>query len=67
MPSDTELAAMSDYLSVMKPLVQITEGLGREKWVTITMVQPLLHKLINVHLKSLPTDSNLQNLGKKLC
>ena len=30
MPSDTELAAMSDYLSVMEPLVQITEGLGGE-------------------------------------
>jgi len=25
---DTKLAAMSDYLPVMKPLVQITEGLG---------------------------------------
>ena len=31
MPSDTELAAMSDYLFVVDPLVQITEGLGREK------------------------------------
>ena len=28
MPSDTEFAAMSDYLAVMKPLVQITEALG---------------------------------------
>jgi len=64
-PSDTKLAAMSDYLSVMKPLVQTTEGLGGEKWVTITMVRPLLHKLLNVHLKSLPTDSNLQKSMKK--
>jgi len=64
MPSDTELAAMSDYLSIMKPLVQITEGLGGEN---ITVVRPLLHKLLNVHQKSLPTDSNLQKSMKKLC
>jgi len=49
----------------MKPHVQITEGLGGEKWITITMVQALLHKLLNVHLKSLPTDSNLQQSVKK--
>ena len=61
MPSDTELAAMSDYLSVM----EITEGLGGEKWVTITMVRPLLHKLLNVHLISSPTDSSLQKSMKK--
>ena len=30
MPSDTEFVAMSDYLTVMKPLVQITEALGGE-------------------------------------
>ena len=65
MPSDTELAAMSDYLSVMEPLVQITEGLGGEKWITITMVRPLLHKLLNVHLISSPSDSSLQKSMKK--
>ena len=31
MPSDTELAAMSDYLFVMEPFVRITEGLGGGK------------------------------------
>jgi len=62
MPSDTELTAMSDYLSVMEPLVQITEGLGGEKWVTITMVRPLLDKLLNVHP---PIDSSLQKSMKK--
>ena len=53
MPSDTELAAMSDYLFVVDPLVQII------------MVQPLLHKLLNVHLMSSPTDSN--SMKKALC
>jgi len=37
MPTDTEFVTMSDYLSVMKPLIQIIEALGGEK-VTITMV-----------------------------
>ena len=65
MPSDTEFAAMSDYLAVMKPLVQITEGLGGEKWVTITMVRSLLHKLLNVHLQGSSSDSKLKKSMKK--
>ena len=51
MPSDNEFAAMSDFLSAMELVVQITEALGGEEWITITMVRPLLHKLLNVHLK----------------
>ena len=65
MPRDTELAVMYDYLSVVDPLAQITEGLGREKWATITMVRPLLHKLLNVHLMSSPTDLN--SMKKAIC
>ena len=38
MPSDNEFAAMSDFLSIMEPVVQITEALGGEEWITITMV-----------------------------
>ena len=38
MPSNYEFAAMSDFLTVMEPLVQITEALGGEEWITITMV-----------------------------
>ena len=38
MPSDGEFAAMSDFLSVTEPVVQITEALGGEEWITITMV-----------------------------
>ena len=32
---------------IIEPFVQITEALGGEEWITITMVQPLLHKLLN--------------------
>jgi len=65
MPSSTEFAAMSDYLSVMKSIVEITEALGGEKWVTITMIRPLLQKLLNVNLQGSSTDTNLQKLMKK--
>ena len=65
MPSDHEFAAMSDFLSVMKPFVQITEALGGEEWITITMVRPLLHKLLNVHLKISPSESQLKKAMKK--
>lgn len=51
MPSDFESAAVPDFLAVMKSLVQITEALGGEEWITITMVWPLLHKLLTVHLQ----------------
>ena len=55
MPSNHEFAAMSDFLSIMEPFVQITEALGGEEWITTTMVQPLLHKLLNVHLQISPS------------
>ena len=65
MPGDHEFAAMSDFLSVTEAFVQITDALGGEKWITITMVQPLLHKLLNVHLKISPSESQLQKSTKK--
>ena len=65
MPSDHEFAAMSDFLTVMEPFVQITEALGGEEWITITMVQPLLHKLLNVHLNISPSESRIIKTMKK--
>ena len=35
MPSDTEFATMEAFVSVMEPLVKITEAIGGEKWITI--------------------------------
>ena len=34
MPSDVEIIAMEAFISVMKPIVHITEVICREKWVT---------------------------------
>ena len=49
MPSDTEFAVMETYTQVMKLLVTITEAIGAQKWVTISTVYPLLHKLLKYH------------------
>ena len=60
MPSDAEITAMETFLDVMKPFVQITEVIGAEKWVTLSTVRPLLHKLTCKHLVSAPSDSRLK-------
>ena len=60
MPSDAEITAMATFLDVMKPIVQITEVIGAEKWVTLSAVRPLLHKLTCKHLVSAPSDSRLK-------
>lgn len=46
----------------MKPFVEITESVGGEKWVTLSLVRPLLYKLIEKHL---PEDSSDSRLIKK--
>ena len=45
---------------VMKPLVSIKETIGTEKWVTISMLRPLLHKLIHMHLAETSGDSRIE-------
>ena len=64
MPSDAEFSTMETYVEVMKPLVVITEALGAEKWVTISMVRPLLYKLLKVHLVSKLTDTSMEKALK---
>ena len=54
MPSDSEFATLESYRDIMKPLVDITEAIGAEKWVTVSTIRPILHKLLNVHLKLSP-------------
>ena len=49
----------------MKPLVDITEVIGAEKWVTISAVRPLLYKLLNTHLKHCSSDSRLEKIMKQ--
>ena len=59
MPSDEEFSSMEVYIDVMKPLVSITEAIGAQKWVTISTIRPLLHKLLQLHLVETSTDSRL--------
>ena len=60
MPSDTELSTMETYVDIMKPLVAITEAMGAEKWVTISTLQPILHKILNSHLIGTASDTQLR-------
>ena len=65
MPSDSEFDTMeNNYVIVMKPLVEITEAIGAEQWVTISTLRPLLHKLPHVHLVDKSTDSKIESALK---
>ena len=48
----------------MKPLVEITEAIGAEEWVTISILRPLLHKLLHVQLVGKSTDSKIESALK---
>ena len=65
MPTDAEFSALESYCKVMKPLVDITEAIGAEKWVTVSTVSPLLYKLLNCYFTSSPDDSVLEKAMKK--
>ena len=60
MPTDLEFSVLEKYVIVMKPLVSITEAIGAEKWVTISLLRPLLHKLIHMHLAETSGDSIIE-------
>ena len=56
MPSDIEFTTLQSFVKVMKSLVDITEAIGVERWVTISVVHPLLHKLLEVYFKPEESD-----------
>ena len=60
MPSDTEFLTMETYVEIMKPLVAITEAMGAKKWITISTLRPILHKLLNSHLVGTSSDTRLR-------
>ena len=62
MPNDAEIIAMEAFVEVMTPLVEITETIGGGKWVTLSVVRPLLCKLTKKHLADSSDDSRLKNL-----
>ena len=59
MPTDAEFTTLELFVKVMKLLVNITdhETIGAERWVTISFVRPLLHKLLEVYLKPEESDN----------
>ena len=66
MPTDAEIKCMEIFLDVMKPFVEITESVGGEKWVTLSLVRPLLYKLIEKHLTEDSSDSRLKKNMKRV-
>ena len=65
MPSEAGFSTLEAYCKVMKPLVDITEAIGAEKWVTISSVRPLLHKLLNNYFISQSANSELEKSMKR--
>ena len=55
-PTDHEFSVIETYLTAMKPLVEITEVLGGQKFVSISALRPLIHKLINNYLALCPIE-----------
>ena len=46
MPSDAEFSTLKIFVKVMKPLVESRKNIGAEKWVIISVVQLVIHKLL---------------------
>ena len=65
MPSDAEFSTLEIFVKVMKPLVEITEDIGAEKWVTISVVRLVIHKLLETYLKPTPGDARLEKTMKE--
>ena len=59
MLTDNEFKTLECFVKVTKPFVDITEALGAEKWVTISTLTPLLHKILNIYLKVASTDEKV--------
>ena len=57
MLSSCDLALVEELLLVLKPFNDATEIVGGEKYPTISIIAPLLHKFINIILKEEENDS----------
>ena len=59
MPTYIEFSNMDLFIQVMKPIIEITEALGTQQYVTISMLRPLLHKLLNSIIRNSDSDCRL--------
>ena len=63
MPTNVEFGNMEVFVEIMKPIIEITEALGAQKYnITISMIRPLLHKLLNNILKNTDSDCRLTKM-----
>jgi len=65
MSSDGDFSTLETFVKVMKPLVEITEDIGAEKWITITVVWLVIHKLLETYLKPTSSDLRLEKTMKE--
>ena len=63
-PTDVELTNMEIFVEIMKPIVEITEALGTQKYITTSVIRPLLHKLLNNILKNSDSDCRFTKMMK---
>ena len=50
---------MNKFVEIMKPFVDMTEGIGGEKWVTISSVRPLIQKIKSCFLQTSDSDHSI--------
>ena len=60
-PPDAEISTMNKFVEIMKPFVDMTEGIGGEKWVTISSVRPLTQKITSCFLQTSNHDHSQGN------
>ena len=65
MPSEVEFAAMESFIKILKPLVEITETMGGQKWVTISAVCSFLYKLLHISFNTTSNDTQLEKSIKE--
>jgi len=64
MPTDGEFVTLEQFIEIMKLVVEITEAVGGEKWVTVSTIRPLLHELLNDHLVCQSNDSKAHKVNE---
>jgi len=58
MPTDSEFKTLEEFVLPAKPLVDISKAIGAEKWVTVSMMQPILTELLETHFVPTANDSS---------
>ena len=61
MPREVEFAAMESIIKILKPLAEITETIGGQKWVTILAVHHFLYKLLYISCNTTLNDTHQFN------